>query len=320
MWLSKPLASAVAEINRDIAPAELARASAELTSEYRGQRKGRPLLDHAHRAAYLLTRLPATYAVLSRIFEESKLRVPELRIESMLDLGAGPGTAMWSAGEAFPELRRAVLFEDSAEWIGIGQRLAPHSKSSAVRSAEWRLGSVTDQLPSCSFDLVVMSYVVNELPPSDMAHAVQAAWQRTGKMLVIAEPGTPLGFGHIREIRRNLIAAGAHVVAPCPHAFQCPMPANDWCHFAERLQRSSEHRAAKGARFGYEDEKYSYVAFQRESIILPRARVLRHPRKRSGHVELELCTTECLQHETVSRKQGDRYKKAKHAEWGSVWE
>ena len=96
------------------------------------------------------------------------------------------------------------------------------------------------------------------------------------------------------------------------------MAGGNWCHFAERLPRSSAHRLAKNAELGYEDEKYSYIVFSRTPVRLPDARIVRHPRKHSGHVELELCAPEGLKRETISRKNGDRYKQAKKAEWGDA--
>ena len=314
MQLPEELSAAMAEETRGITPAELARASAELSGAYRGE--GRPMLDRLHRAAYLTARFPATYAVVSRILGEVKLRVPDLRITSMLDLGAGPGTAMWAAAANLPELGQIVAMEDSAEWISLGRRLADHAKSPAIQAAEWVQTSLAGSIAAGSFDLVTMSYVVNELHSPDRIVAVHAAWERAGKLLLIAEPGTPIGFAHIRDIRRELIASGAHLVAPCPHSQECPMQGNDWCHFAERVQRTSEHRLAKGGELGYEDEKYAYAVFTREPIQLPMARILRHPRKHSGHIGLELCTPNGLEKVTVSRKQGARYKAAKKAEWG----
>jgi ribosomal protein RSM22 (predicted rRNA methylase) len=319
MPLPPGLAHGIEELSAEVLPSELARGAAALAGAYRETRRARPQLDSVHRAAYLVTRLPATYAVLSRLLHETKLRVPGLRVASMLDLGAGPGTAMWAAAEFFPELARAVLIEDSSDWIRVGMQLASKSERESIRSAEWLQGNVAGQLPSGSFDLVTLSYVLNELRPSERPEVVRAAWERTGKLLVIAEPGTPARFEHIRQVRRELIADGAHMVAPCPHAGECPMRDANWCHFATRVQRSSEHRAAKTAELGYEDEKYSYVVFGRESVQLPAARILRHPQKRSGHVELELCAAEGVRRETVSRKRGEQYKSARKAEWGDEW-
>lgn len=312
------LADAIAELNQEIPRADLSRAVAELSSQYRGKRRVRPQLTRALRAAYLATRLPATYAVISRVFRESQLRIPGLRVESMLDLGAGPGTAMWAASELFPDIERFVAIEESAEWIEIGERLASKTATFRVRAAEWRQGSVTGEFPPQRFDLVVAAYLMNEVPANDQARVALAAWQHTSNLLVIVEPGTPEGFRNIRSLRQELLAAGGFLAAPCPHANDCPIPAGDWCHFSERLNRTSAHRSAKGAELGYEDEKYSYLAFCREQIALPAARILRHPRKHAGHTEFELCTPEGLKRETISRKQGDRYKTAKKAEWGET--
>jgi ribosomal protein RSM22 (predicted rRNA methylase) len=318
MQLPPELRQGIDELIRGITPAELGRASAQLTSEYRGVRKRRPQLDRLHQAAYLISRLPATYAVVSRVLREVKERVPGLRVESMLDLGAGPGTAMWSACEHFPELAQFVLVEDVADWIVVGKRLAGDSKLESIRKAEWRQGSVMQDSSSDVFDLVTISYVLNEVPSANVTAFARDAWDRAGKALLIVEPGTPVGFERIREARRELIAEGAHIVAPCPHGNECPMRDNNWCHFAERLERTSEHRHAKLAALGYEDEKYSYLAVSREAVALPMSRILRHPRKHSGHVELELCTPQGLKRETVSTKHGPKYKEARRAGWGDT--
>src|SRR5205807_6829127 len=140
-----------------------------------------------HRAAYLITRLPATYAVLSSVLREVKLRIGGLRVENMLDLGSGPGTAMWIAAEHFPELAHVTLVDDSAEWIDAGKRLASKSETRSIRCADWRHGSVSDPLPSGAFDLVTLSYVLNELRPAERSALVRSAWSRTGKLLIVTE-------------------------------------------------------------------------------------------------------------------------------------
>lgn len=319
MQLLPELRQGIDELTREIKPAELARASALLTSEYRAGRKRRPQLDSLHQAAYLISRLPATYAVVSHVLREVKERIPELDIESMLDLGTGPGTAMWAAGEHFSGLSRIVGVEDVADWIAVGKRLAQAAKMDSIRSAEWRQGTVMQPLSSDPFDLVTISYVLNELRTGDTARLAHNAWNYARKVLLIIEPGTPAGFERIREARLELLANGAHIVAPCSHEAECPMKDGNWCHFAERLERSPEHRQAKMATLGYEDEKYSYVAVARDVVPLPFARILRHPRKHSGHVELELCTPQGLKRETASKKQGGYYKQARKANWGDAF-
>jgi hypothetical protein len=51
----------------------------------------------------------------------------------------------------------------------------------------------------------------------------------------------------LRELRRlELVATGAHVVAPCAHDGPCPMDsapaAAGWCHFRQRFERTELQR------------------------------------------------------------------------------
>jgi ribosomal protein RSM22 (predicted rRNA methylase) len=146
------------------------------------------------------------------------------------------------------------------------------------------------------------------------------AWAAAKQLLVIVEPGTPRNFGQVAQIRRELIAIGAHLVAPCPHELECPMAAaNDWCHFAVRLERRAEHRRMKGGALGYEDEKFSYIAFAKGPTQLTNARIVRHPMTHSGFIRLSLCTTDGLQEKTVTRSQKEAFRAARRAKWGDEW-
>src|SRR5204862_6971891 len=131
-----------------------------------------------------------------------------------------------------------------------------------------------------------VAFVLGELAaPSE---TVERAWTATAGAVVVVEPGTPAGYERVLDARDRLIAAGARVVAPCPHDRACPLAGTtDWCHFAVRVARSSAHRRAKEARLGHEDEKFSYVVAARGDARRAAARILRHPQVRPGHIQLE---------------------------------
>jgi len=273
----------------------------KLTHKYR--QASSPKLTLAEKKLYLLTRMPATYTVLHHLFQQ--VQDP---IDTLLDLGAGPGTSAWAAQELF-RLSTITCLEQDADFVAIGKRLAP---SPAVRyvQANYQLTALTPH------DLVVLSYTLGET-----AHPlaiVDKAWNATQKSLLIVEPGNPTGFSLIRTVRAHLLSLGAHMVAPCPHALPCPIPEGDWCHFSIRLPRTALHRQIKIGTLNFEDEKYSYVLVSRHPQPLPAARILRHPEHHSGHIRLTLCTQEGLKTKTFSRKQGNLYKSLSKSKWGDT--
>ncbi len=97
------------------------------------------------------------------------------------------------------------------------------------------------------------------------------------------------------------------------------MKGGDWCHFAERVARTSLHRKIKGGSLGHEDEKFSYVIVSKTQGNLPPARILRHPLKHPGNITFTLCAQEGLKQEIVSKRTPDKYKKARKLEWGDAW-
>jgi ribosomal protein RSM22 (predicted rRNA methylase) len=243
--------------------------------------------------------------------------VPGLSVQSLLDIGAGPGTTMWSAVELFPFLSSITLLEQDPRWITLGKHLASEAEHPAIKEAHWRQEKVTKDSHFEPHDLIVLSYMIGELLENEIRDVVSNAWQAASHVAAFIEPGTPNGFKNILIARDTLIALGAHLVAPCPHSLECPMAKKgDWCHFSERLERSELHREIKDVSLGYEDEKYSYVVGSKQAIDHPTGRILRHPQKRAGHLSFILCTAEGLKQRVISRREGEVYKQARKLSWG----
>jgi ribosomal protein RSM22 (predicted rRNA methylase) len=322
MRLPQELSEAVQKEVEKVERRLLAQAVAQLTARYKAEEFSSPAISNeAQRAAYLAVRLPATYAVNQRVFSEIQLRAPEEQIASILDVGAGPGTATLAAAEIFQHLQRATLIEIDEQWLGLGKNLAQVSSSGAVRNAQWIRQDLRSGFSCDAHDLVVISYALGELGQHAVEAVIRKAWSCAKQFLVVMEPGTPRGFATVNTVRSLLIAAGAELLAPCPHKYACPMAAiGDWCHFAQRVERSSQHRQLKGGALGYEDEKFSYVIASRKSVNHEGQRIVRHPGKHSGHVQLVLCTQEGgLENRTITRSAGPAYKHARQAEWGELW-
>jgi ribosomal protein RSM22 (predicted rRNA methylase) len=300
-------------------PADLATTAAALSQRYREERRDGRLhvASDEDALAYLAVRLPATYAAVRASFAAIKQARPDFAPKTALDIGAGPGTALWAAADCWPDLADALLVEASPVFRTCGEALA---REASVPHIAWRIVDVAADTIDCPpRDLVTLAYALNELAPEVRQPVLRRLWQATADTLVIVEPGTPAGWQRIVAARAQLIEAGAHVLAPCPHAHACPLELPDWCHFAERVARSRLHRLAKEAELPWEDEKFSYVAVSRTPSSTSAARVIARARKGSGRVTLKLCREDGSAREQLfSRRDGTLFKRAWRSDWGSA--
>jgi ribosomal protein RSM22 (predicted rRNA methylase) len=318
MELPFELQQALTKTLSTIPPQRLSRAAEQLSQRYRagGATSSEALVASADDVlAYAAHRMPATYAALSAIMTEAAA-LCAIEPRTMLDVGSGTGAALWAASACWPSLEHVQCVEGNQGMLTLGRQLASQSQHLAITNATWRRVDLAAQWAIPTADLVTAGYLFNELAAATRGRLIKDLWDATRQLLLIVEPGTPAGFEFVREARAALIAAGAHVIAPCPHNEACPMAGGDWCHFAQRLVRPPFQRRVKGAELGYEDEKFSYVAVARTPGTPIAARVLRHPRYLPGRVELQLCTADGLQQRTVTKSDREAYRKARDVSWG----
>lgn len=295
---------------------KLARASERLSTRYRKEiRDGKFHIDDDLAAkAYLATRLPATFAAVRAAFGMVQSLACDFAPEGLIDVGAGPGTALWAAADCWPSLAKATLLEASPAIRSVGETLS----RPLGFACDWR---ATDLLKPFSAlpraDLVTLAYVLDEIEETAIADVTRRLWALTSNMIVIIEPGTPAGWRRILAARQVLLDEKAHIIAPCPHHAPCPIQGPDWCHFSRRVARSRTHRLAKQGEVPWEDEKYIFIAAAREKVAPPAARVLAPPRLASGVARLKLCRNDGSAAEvTVSRRHGDAFREARRLDWG----
>ncbi|MGJ5069559.1 small ribosomal subunit Rsm22 family protein [Bradyrhizobium oligotrophicum] len=248
--------------------------AARISAAYRSGGNSGTITSDTDAIAYATVRMPATYAAIAASLNAVMQACPDFAPASLLDVGAGPATASFAAAEAFPPLTSFNAVDSNAALRGLALTLADDTMR--LRDLSYALGPARALLDRAgSADLVIASYMIGELADAERSAIVDALWATTGDTLLIVEPGTPAGYQRIIAARDRLIAAGAHVAAPCPHAAPCPLVAPDWCHFAQRLARSRAHRELKGADVPFEDEKFSFIALTRKPAThRPAARVL----------------------------------------------
>ncbi|MBX8811562.1 methyltransferase type 11 [Ochrobactrum sp. MR34] len=319
MELPAALRQAVDTQLQGVALADLQRASGVLSRRYRAEtRDGKwHLSDELAAYAYLAARLPATFAAVTSALQQAADIIPEFAPRSHLDIGAGPGTALWAASAVWPEIETSLLLEGSNAIRAVGEKLSAHAP---VADVQWIATDVTTGLKDAkAAELVTLAYVLDELNEPARQQLIAQLWNLTEGMLVIVEPGTPAGWQRILDARAQLQTLGAHIAAPCTHSQACAVQTPDWCHFSRRVARSKIHRLTKEADVPWEDEKFSYLAVSRQPVSLSGQRVLMQPKTGGGKVIAKLCSTDgqVVEH-LITKRDKDLFGQARRADWGDL--
>ena len=294
---------------------KLVKDAQSIREKYRtGSGQGKRLVTTNNEAiVYSVVRMPATYgAVYSAL--KCTLSLISCDIKTMSDVGAGTGAATWAC-DALLDLNSIVCLEREPVMQNLGQMMMCDS-SEALSKTKWLQCDITKDDIKDKTDLVVASYMLNELSDTERIKAIDKLWNATNGLLLIVEPGTPVGFSHLKKAREHLLSKGGHVVAPCTHEGVCKISDDDWCHFTCRIQRSKLHKKLKGGEVPYEDEKFTYLAVTREKHHNAQARVLRHPIIEKGRISLVLCTEENIKKTTFCKKDVEMYKKVRKVQCG----
>ncbi|KDP25245.1 hypothetical protein JCGZ_20401 [Jatropha curcas] len=246
--------------------------------------------------AYVASRMPAVYSACYRVLSEVRRRLPDFSPAKVLDFGAGTGSAFWATRKVWPKsVEKVNLVEPSQSMQRAGRSLIQGLKDLPLIHSYNSLQSLTKNINKSEreHDLVIASYVLGEIPSlQDRITIVRQLWDLTRDVLVLIEPGTPHGSNIISLMRSHIlwmekrksrksgvqnseackdlvsVKSGAFIVAPCAHDGSCPLEkSGKYCHFVQRMQRTSSQRAYKpskgGPLRGFEDEKFSFVAFRR---------------------------------------------------------
>ena len=299
--------------------ADLQRASAVLSRRYRAEtRDGKwHLSDELAAQAYLAARLPATFAAVTSALQQTADRIAGFAPRSHLDIGAGPGTALWAASGVWPEIDQALLLEGSQAIRAVGEKLSAHAP---VADVQWRSADVTGGLKDAqAAELVTLAYVLDELSEPARQKLIAQLWALTEGVFVIVEPGTPAGWQRILDARVQLQALGAYIAAPCTHHQACAVQAPDWCHFSRRVARSKIHRLTKEADVPWEDEKFSYLAVSRQPVPLTGQRVLLQPKTGGGKVLAKLCGADGrVAEQLITKRDKTLFAELRRADWGDL--
>jgi ribosomal protein RSM22 (predicted rRNA methylase) len=287
-----------------------------MSERYRQGRGSDNALDFG---AYLVARLPATYAAVESCLAELARRRPQFSPRTLLDAGSGPGTAAWAATATYPGISAVTFLDNNLPFLKLAGGLAAQGGHAALQAAK-RVNAELGNLPGeVSADLVIAAYALAEMPLANARQTAIALWTACENTLLVIEPGTPQGFARIHEVRVALLAKGAHLVAPCTHENACPIQPPDWCHFSVRLARRRDHMHAKKATVPFEDEKFSYLIASRQPGALEGARILSPPAESKADIKFKLCAGNGLTRQSIARRDKAEYKRVRKLDWGDLF-
>jgi ribosomal protein RSM22 (predicted rRNA methylase) len=296
---------------------DVAGRAAQISQTYRDGGGSDAIRTETDALAYALVRMPATYAAVTASLNALCEIRPLFAPASLLDVGAGPGTATWAVAETFSSLRSFVLLDANPALRALALDLCRTSTRLSGMRYERRQAHAALADVEAS-DLVVASYMIGETNDAERTALTELMWAKTRDTLLVVEPGTPAGYARIIALRKRLIASGAHVAAPCPHDRECPLLAPDWCHFTQRLARSRAHKQLKSAELPYEDEKFIYVALSRAPVARRHARVLAQPVVTKVAVTAKLCTNSGVVRSIAPRRDKIAYARFRKYNWGDT--
>lgn len=305
MKISKEVEEKVSSLYLSLKDGSLASSRENLTNKYRSNSGGgKSLIESRQESSlYAVTRMPATFVVLKTLFlnltEQGFLK----NISSVIDVGAGTGAGYFAVLECFGNIS-INLVEKDENMLFVLNHLLPNANITKC--------DITSCVLNQKADLVMSSYVLNELSEDGRLVALKNMLDMSNKYVLLVDAGTPKTYESMMKLKENVMSLGAKVVAPCMTE-TCTLK-NDYCQFYARVERSSFLRQSKSATLPYEDEKYFYLLIEKistNSEEKQNSRVIRRPTIKPNLVELTLCTKNGVTKKQVTKKDKEKFKIAK---------
>src|SRR5437879_4373870 len=140
---------------------EIAARAALISRTYRDGGGSGAIRSETDALAYALARMPATYAAVTASLNALREIRSDFAPESLLDLGAGPGTAAWAAAEAFASLKTFTLVDANDALRALALDLA--CGGARLNNLKYAKGEARAALTGAGpADLMIASYMIGE--------------------------------------------------------------------------------------------------------------------------------------------------------------
>ena len=185
MDLPIELRNAIDNKLQNVSIKELSKYADDISNKYRNEeRNGKRLLTkEAEALSYAVVRMPATYGAVYTSLQNT-IEIYNSEIKTLLDVGAGTGAGTWAVNEIL-NLKSITCIEREEVMINIGKSLMQESENKVLQNAVWKKQDVIKDKITDTADLVICSYMLNELPEIERLKVLENLWSITKKILVI---------------------------------------------------------------------------------------------------------------------------------------
>ena len=236
------------------------------------------------------------------VLRELATRTWQPRSTRVLDFGCGSGVASRRILGAFPAITEVMHADVSGRAVEFAAR-RQREEFPAIPSGRLDL---SQPLPPGT--MLVVSHVLNELPPKARAQLMALAGQ--AEEVVWVEAGTHVDSRNLIAVREQL-SASFSIVAPCPHAKPCGMLAEEnaqhWCHFftpfpSHAAQDAGWSQLGRELNIDLRALPYSFLVLQKQPLAVKEAaRIIGTPVEKKAHFELLACES-CGVREVMAQK------------------
>lgn len=324
--LPEPITQAISAILSQQPTPEWVSRSQSLHQRYINQEKDPKfgyIQDSDDAMSYLGLRTAATYAQIYGAFLQIQELLPHWKPKTMLDIGSGPGTGVWAAKTIWPMLKSATCLDRERRFLSIGKAIQSEAQLDITLS--WQLGNAAYVIENdtTQYDIVVIANMLDELEIPQREHLIGSAFNHRKGIMLILEPGTPLGSSIVEHAAKSL--SHTQIIAPYSNNTLIHDD-NHWLHFSQRfirpefLRRIRQHMREESLMASdWEEAKYSYVAFgkdiQTEKIW---GRCIGDPTFYKGYLQVPILTDKGIESIKVMKRHKTQYVFAKKLRWGDT--
>jgi len=282
---------------------------------------------------YLALRATATYAQLHGAMSHIFKLIPNWQPTSILDIGSGPGTAVWAARELWPEINTITCLEKDDNFSKIGKEILKDNLEKSV-VINWKTIDLSLSKPEIEtkYDLVTIGSVLNEMTQDQQKNILEFANDHCRCVLLVVEPGTPKGFEVIKHTSLYLRTQTGILLAPYINnglvtstldqiGFGQSITRPQFLKRIRQMQRKLSSTKDKPLlpASDWEEAKYTYVASSvLPAQISPWARLVAKPVMAKAYIELKILTKDKVSTIKVLKSDKVVYKVIKRMKWGDL--